>query len=371
MVYRTRVFSAIEHVDRSQWNRLAGRAAPVMEWEYLYSLEKSGSVSADKGYSGAHLGVFADGTLVAAAPVYERDRAWVEFGDGGLIEFMTEMTGIPYREGLVAGIPFTPVPGYEFLYGPEIGQTEAYKILLNEIDALCHARGLSTSRIYFVGTHAPAMHDLLREQGYVRLASAYMFWLNRGYRDFDEYLRSFKSSRRTKIKRELRSVRQMGIDLAMVPGTEAPLAYYDEMYALYRRTWIKHMGTGFRPFLNQGFFRLLHHEFRHRSSFVVSSNNGRNIGLSLFYHKGGELYGRYWGSHEEIPFLHFSACYYFPIEYSIQNGVQMMDPGFGGEHKQIRGFEEAPVFHYLKFYGARQQRVAKAFLIQMRDHLPV
>ena len=43
---------------------------------------------------------------------------WVEFGDGGLIEFLTELTGLPFSHGLVGNIPYTPIPGYDFLADP-------------------------------------------------------------------------------------------------------------------------------------------------------------------------------------------------------------------------------------------------------------
>ena len=90
----------------------------MMEFEYLHALEKSGSISADKGYSPSHLALYDGSNIVAIAPLYQRDRAWVEFGDGGLMEFLTELTGLPFSSGLVGSIPYTPVPGYDFLVGP-------------------------------------------------------------------------------------------------------------------------------------------------------------------------------------------------------------------------------------------------------------
>ena len=61
-------------------------ASPMMEWEYFYALEKSRSVSDQKGYYPCHLVAYNDHEPIALAPLYERDRAWVEFGDGGLLE---------------------------------------------------------------------------------------------------------------------------------------------------------------------------------------------------------------------------------------------------------------------------------------------
>jgi uncharacterized protein len=363
-----RTVTRIEDIPKDDWNSLVAADSPILDWEYLHALEKSGSVSAAKGYKPSHLVVYDGARLIAAAPLYERDRAWVEFGDGGLIEFLTELTGLPFHSGLVGNIPYTPIPGYDFLHGPDILPSEAYGYLLGRIDELCRDRGLSTSRIYFVAPDSE-LHSTLSENGYISLTTSYLMWFNRNYGTFDDYLMSFKSSRRTKIKREWRSIHEHGITMEMIPGVDAPDSYYEDLHLLYRRTWTKHMGPGIRPFLNESFFRLLAETYRHRSSFVVSSLNGKRIAMALFYNKSNSLFGRYWGCFREIPFLHFATCYYFPIFHGIANGVGMIDPGFGGEHKYIRGFENIPVSHYIKFYDEKQRRIAYAVLDQMREQL--
>lgn len=363
-----RIISRIEDIPRDEWNGLAQGSSPILDWEYLYALENSGSVSSGRGYKPSHLAVYDGTRLIAAAPFYERDRAWVEFGDAGLIEFLSELTGLPFHSGLVGNVPYTPIPGYDFLHGPGMQSSEANAFLLERIDELCRDRGLSTSRIYFVAPDS-GLHSALVENGYVSLTSPYLMWFNRDYATFEDYLKSFKSSRRTKIKREWRSIRESGVTMRMVAGIDAPDSYFDDLHLLYRHTWTKHMGPGMRPFLNESFFRLLAENYRHRCSFVVSSLNGKRIAMALFYGKSNKLYGRYWGCFREMPFLHFATCYYFPIFHGIANGVKLIDPGFGGEHKFIRGFENTPVSHYIKFYDEKQRRIAYSVLDQMRDQL--
>jgi hypothetical protein len=366
MAIHFRTYPQIEAVDKEVWNRFAEDASPIMEWEYIHALESSGSVSRARGYRPCHLVAYADDEPIALAPLYERDRAWVEFGDGGLIEFLTELTGLPFHRGLVGTIPFTPVPGYQFLHRPDVDALDAYKLLLSYIDYLCVSRNLTTCRIYFVSSAPTELHSLLQNSGYISLKSQYCLWFNRNFDSFDDYLLSFKSSRRTKIKRELRTIRDQGIDIRMVDGSEAPSSFYDSMFDLYVRTWEKHMGAEVRPFLNEAFFHLLQKNFRHRTSFSVARRSDRDIALALFYHKADSIYGRYWGCFEEAPFLHFATCYYSPIDYAIQNGIHVMDPGFGGEHKLIRGYEDVTVSHYIKFYGEKNRRIANSILDQIR-----
>ncbi len=363
-----KLLSRIEDIPRADWNNLTFRSSPILDWEYLYSLEKSGCISAERGYKPLHMVLYEGNRLVGAAPFYERDRAWVEFGDGGLIEFLTELTGLPFNSGLVGNIPYTPIPGYDFVHAPDVDPGVGYAQILGKIDEISEERGLSTSRIYFVAPHS-RLRTALAQSGYVELSTGYLVWYNRGFGSFDDYLGTFKSSRRKKIKHEWRSVHEGGVNLEMVLGENAPDALYQDLYMLYRHTWTKHMGPGIRPFLNESFFKLLGENFRHRTSFTVSSMNGKRIAMALFYRKGDSLYGRYWGTFREVPFLHFATCYYFPIAYGIENGIKMIDPGFGGEHKLIRGFESMPVSHFIKFYDQKQRRIAYAVLDQMRDQL--
>jgi predicted N-acyltransferase len=363
-----KIASSIEEIPKEDWNSLAVQTAPALDWEYFYALEKSGSISRDRGYKPSHIALYDGDKPLAMVPLYERDRAWVEFGDGGLIEFLTEMTGLPFHAGLLGSIPYTPVPGYDFLHSPEVDVPAVYRQIPARMDEICMERGLSTSRIYFVAPES-RLHASLIENGYMEMSSSYLMWFNKGYSSYDDYLATFKSSRRTKLKRERREIKARGISLEMVRGVDAPDAFYQDIHLLYRHTWLKHMGPAIRPFLNESFFNLLGRHYRHRTSFSVATLNGKRAAMALFYTKSDALYGRYWGCFREIPFLHFATCYYYPIEYAIANRIARVDPGFGGEHKYIRGFETVSVSHYIKFYQEKQRRIAQTVMEQLREQL--
>ena len=371
MAIQFSIYSSAEAVGKEVWNRLAAAASPMMEWEYFHALEESGVASEQRGYRPCHLVAYQDHQAIALAPLYERDRAWVEFGDGGLVELLSEVTGIPYNCGIVGTIPYTPVPAYEFLHDPTVEPLPAFHSLLDYLDYHCASRGLYTSRLYFVTSPKSPLHALLQGRGYMHMRTEYSLWFNRHYADFEDYLRSLKSSRRTKIRREWRAIRDQGITIRMVSGQDAPPEYFDLIHSLYEKTWKKHMGGRIHPFLNERFFQLLSENFRHRSTFAVADRDERKIALALFYAKEETLYGRYWGCFEEIPFLHFATCYYRPIAYAIEQGMSTMDPGFGGEHKLLRGYETVPTHHYLKFHGARQRRVAYSILRQLDRQHPI
>lgn len=83
------------------------------------------------------------------------------------------------------------------------------------------------------------------------------------------------------------------------------------------------------------------------------------IGLSFCIYKGHQLYGRYWGSFEEVDCLHFNACYYSPIEWAIAHNIQTFDPGAGGKHKHRRGFPATPNYSLHYYYHPRMQQLLR------------
>ena len=49
------------------------------------------------------------------------------------------------------------------------------------------------------------------------------------------------------------------------------------------------------------------------------------------------LWGRYWGTTEYVPGLHFEACYYQAIEFCIERRIARFEGGAQGVHKLARG----------------------------------
>ena len=62
------------------------------------------------------------------------------------------------------------------------------------------------------------------------------------------------------------------------------------------------------------------------------------IALLHRLHDDASLWGRYWGSHEEIDCLHFEVCYYQAIEYAIAHKLDRVEAGAQGEHTLARGY---------------------------------
>jgi len=95
---------------------------------------------------------------------------------------------------------------------------------------------------------------------------------------------------------------------------------------------------------------MLPQRFRHNLCFITARRGGELVAGTFNVQKGGALYGRYWGTHEELRFLHFNVCYYATIEHCIAHGMERFEPGAGGEFKWLRGFDPEPTrsMHWLR-----------------------
>jgi predicted N-acyltransferase len=71
----------------------------------------------------------------------------------------------------------------------------------------------------------------------------------------------------------------------------------------------------------------------------VAYRESRPIAGALNFVGQDALYGRYWGTIDEVPFLHFELSYYQAIEWAIGHGLTSVQAGAQGEHKIGRGYE--------------------------------
>src|ERR1019366_4399576 len=94
-----------------------------------------------------------------------------------------------------------------------------------------------------------------------------------------------------------------------------------------------------RLYLNARFFDAAIDRFRDRLAWVVARDpSGAIVAGAFNVVRGRYLYGRYWGTRAEVPFLHFEVCYYAGVRHCIERGIDVFEPGAGGEHKRARGF---------------------------------
>jgi predicted N-acyltransferase len=343
----------ISEIDRQEWDALAKPLpTPFLEWDWLRLMELSGSATAKTGWLPHHLTIRRGSNLVAAAPMYVKGHSAGEFVFDHVWADVAGRMGIEYYPKIVGMSPFTPMFGYRFLIAPEENGPELTSIMVTEIDRLCRRYNLSGSSFLFVD---PQWHQEMLDLGYFGWQHQSYAWLNHGYKSFDDYLAIFNSNQRRNIKRERKALDQQGIILKILTDQTISRDLFPLMYRFYEHTNDKFGPWGCR-YLTESFFEGLYDYFRQRLVFIAAFDRrdpNTPLGMSMLVTKGKQLYGRYWGCTRPINSLHFNACYYAPIEWAIDNGIQRFDPGAGGAHKIRRGFTAISSFSLHRFSDPR------------------
>jgi uncharacterized protein len=354
--WQARIVNDITTLERAQWDALVGEESPFLEWDWLASLEEAGCVKPEHGWAPHHIVVEADGRLIAACPLYLKGHSEGEFVFDHEWAYAAERAGIAYYPKLLVAVPFTPANGMRFLTAPGLPRAELLAALGEVLKQICEANQLSSIHVNFCRADEV---EALRALGFLERVGLQYHWENHGYASFDDYLEAFRSKRRNKIRRERREMELQGVTIRALHGEAIPDALVPVLFRLYKEH-IDKLYWG-RLYLNPRFFELAAQRFRRNLCFVAAEREGQVIAGTFNVQKNGVFYGRYWGAFEEVPFLHFNVCYYSAIEHCIASGLRRMEPGAGGDFKQLRGFDPRPTrsMHYFAHPGLRDA-VARA-----------
>lgn len=322
----------ISEIPRASWNSLLDAdATPFLKWEWLAALEESGCVTEKTGWAPRHLAIYENGELVAAAPAYIRSDSDGDFSqDWGWAEGAAR-AGISYYPKFSITVPFTPVAGRRLL-----GRNPRHGSALLDLAEQAAAEG-GCSGVQVLFTLDQQAHD-----SWFPRHSFQFHWKNHGYATFDEFLGEFDSKRRNQLKRECRAATEQGISIRTVRGDELksdPEKWAGIAYHLHRSTLEKLMWG--RKWLSLDFYRRVFSSMPQDLEMVIATRDENIVAGAFNVATRCRLYGRYWGCHEEHPFLHFNVCLYHSIDECIALGREAFEGGAGGQHKLSRGFEPA------------------------------
>ena len=89
---------------------------------------------------------------------------------------------------------------------------------------------------------------------------------------------------------------------------------------------------------------------------IMAKRGRRFIAGALNLIGSDALYGRYWGTLEDQPFLHFELCYYQAMDWAIAHGLSRVEAGAQGEHKLARGYRPMTTYsaHWIADAGFRR-----------------
>jgi len=337
---------------------------PFVEHAFLDGLEASGSVGPRTGWSPAHLGCYEGEELVGALPLYAKEDSWGEF----IFDFQWARAAaaakIRYYPKLVSMVPFTPATGRRFLVRPDADRTAVVRALLDGTLEL--ARELRASSVHLLYLNDEERAEAVAHGSFAPRLSLQFHWTNAGYRDFEDYLGHFRAPARKQVKKERRTVQESGIEVRVIPGPELGDAEWKAVEIFYRLNVARH---GSFAYLDPRFFAHLREHHAHRVLTALAFRDGEPIAGSLNFQKGRHLYGRYWGSTDEQPMLHFECCYYRLIEPAIGRGQTRFEAGAQGHHKLKRGLVPAEVHSAHWIADPRLSAAVAQFLPEEAAHI--
>ena len=337
------VNDSIASIAPEAWNALAGEAWPFLKHEFLLAAETSGSVTPDAGWEPRHLAIYDGDHLRAAMPLYQKDHSWGEFVFDWAWAHAYEQAGLPYYPKLVSAVPFTPAPSRRLLLADPDDREGAIALVHGAV-TLATETNCSSVHLLFP---LPGEIDLLREAGLRLRKDCQFHWHNDGYANFDEFLATFNSAKRKKARRDRRKVQEAGIRFRRLRGADLTAEIWDEVYRLISLTFMR---RGSLPYFTLDFFRKISATLPDGILVVLAEKDDAPIAAAVFFVGEQALYGRYWGSDGHYDALHFETCYHQGIEYCIDHGLQLFEPGTQGEHKVARGFLPAATWsaHWLR-----------------------
>jgi predicted N-acyltransferase len=352
---RLTVHDAIADFSTDDWNALTRDECPFLRHEFLAAAERTGCVAPESGWIPRHVAVRRDGRLLGAMPLYQKDHSWGEFVFDWAWARAYERAGLPYYPKLVSAIPFTPAPSRRLLLA-EDADAKTVHMLLDGAIKLAHEAGCSSLHVLF-----PLEEELplLREAGLQVRKDCQFHWRNRDYTDFDAFLQTFTAAKRKKARRDRRRVSEAGIRFRRLHGADIDPATWEVIYQLISMTFMR---RGSLPYFNFDFFLRISELLPDNILVIVAEKDREPIAAAVFFESESTLYGRYWGSNGHHDALHFETCYYQGIDYCIEKGLQVFEPGTQGEHKISRGF--MPVFTWSAHWLAQPE-----FLAAIGDYL--
>jgi len=333
--YVIRVHEDPARIDASAWNELLdeqAEATPFMRHEYLLALHASGSAVEASGWSPRFIAVSRGDRLVAACPLYLKAHSYGEYVFDWAWADAYQRHGLQYYPKLLDAVPFTPVPGARLL----ARNTADRRLLLDAIRSLAMREGLSSAHLLFV---ADADREAAAAQGWMLRGTVQFHWTNRPaapYPDFAAFLAELQREKRKKIQQERRRVAEAGISFDALEADGIGAEDWAFFYHCYTRTYRAHHST---PYLTRDFFSRMARTMSRHWLMFVARRGGERIAASLIAldPDRGVAFGRYWGCVEQVPCLHFEACYYQPLQWCIARGYLRFEGGAQGEHKMARG----------------------------------
>ncbi|MFN8696815.1 MAG: GNAT family N-acetyltransferase [Burkholderiales bacterium] len=372
--YDIEIAADLKGVDPIQWDQLSV-GHPCLQHAWLQSMIDAGCTTAETGWLPQFVLLWrnaeAGRILTGAVPLYMKGHSYGEYVFDWAWADAYARAGLDYYPKLVAAVPFTPCTGARLMAATDADR----QLLLRALNTITAESEVSSLHVLYPTL---AEQGLLLKQGFLARQSVQFHWQNQGYTSFEQFLGEMSHDKRKRIKQERRRVRDAGIQWRVLLGGDILQSDWDFFERCYQQTYREHHST---PYLNRRFFGLVGERMPDSLLLIVAELDGQPIAASLNLLGTDALYGRYWGTRQFISGLHFEACYYQTIEYSIANKLSRVEGGAQGEHKLARGFtpvtchsahliKDQRFAHAIADFLARETAGTARYASELNEHSP-
>ena len=358
---------SISEIKKKDWDSLIPQSEyPFLKYDFLNLLESSNSVGQNSGWVPMHLTVEEKGNIIAAVPLYLKNHSQGEFVFDHAWANAFYQHGLDYYPKLVSSIPHTPASGPRILIKNGYKLKDLVPVIVEAIKSISEINNISSWHILFPDE---VELDAYQESSLSVRKNAQFIWFNENYKDFDDYLDSFRARHRKNVKKEREKLSQQNLEINHFSGKELNQNLMDNFYNFYLSTNLKR--SGHEGYLTENFFKQAINNLSENIVLMMATEKSSDkiVGGSFFFKDKENLYGRYWGCLKEFDCLHFECCYYQGIDYCIKNNLKKFDPGVQGEHKIKRGFKPTETFSAHWIADDRFRSAIDDFVIREESHI--
>ncbi len=359
-IHKVEVKLSIKEISKEIWNELINEINnPFYEWTWLKNLEISKSVSRETGWQPLYFVAYKNEEILGIAPLFLKNHSYGEFIFDQSFARLAQELNLNYYPKLIGMSPYSPVNGYQFLYKKNEDKKEITNLLINHIESFAITNKILSCNFLYIDEN---WGDHLKSLGYHEWINPSSEWKSNGEKTFDDFLSRFNSNQRKNIKKERKSITKQDIKIKIFNDIDINQEMLEKMHGFYEQHCSK-WGVWGSKYLTPTFFEKILDNKKNLLLFSASKNDSNDIfAMSMCVKNKKNLWGRYWGSQEEISNLHFELCYYQPIEWAIKNSIHLFDPGAGGKHKRRRGFFAKSTISLHKWFDKNMENIIYPWL---------
>ena len=335
--------NSIKDITKNEWDICAGLDNPFLSYDFMSSLEDSGSVGPKTGWRPQHL-LYRNSSkkLIGIVPLYLKGHSYGEYVfDWGWADAF-ERAGQKYFPKLLSAVPFTPVTCPKLFVCPGENKEQVHSVLASGLVSALTQLKVSSLHVNF---STEGDWNFLGESGFLKRLGIQYHWHNDNYASFEGFLAKLSSRKRKAIRKERKAAAASGVKIHLLTGEEIKKRHWDAFYQFYVDTSDRKWGSAY---LNREFFDILGERMADKVLLVMAEYDETLVGGALNFIGTDALYGRNWGCLVDFKFLHFEACYYRAIDFAIERGLSRVEAGAQGHHKLQRGY--TPSFTYSNHY---------------------